>query len=322
MESSRRPVVVVLHGTDRPPRMSGVEQRATVRYSTGPLLKTALPGADVLFAWDGRASGLAEALASANALRWVHAAGASARNLPLARLHDAGVAVTSARGVFDEPMAEYVLSLVLAFAKDLPATLRLQQRRVWHHRETERLAGAHALVIGVGPIGRAIGRKLRAVGVSVSAVGRAARPAEPDPDFDRVAPMADLRFVLSQADYVILATPLTAQTQGLIDEHALRAMKPTARLVNISRGGLIVLPDLIDALDKGALAGVALNVFADEPLPKSSPLWDLPDVVVSPHMAGDVKGWRDELVRLFADNLDRYIAGAPLINLVAPGSTA
>ncbi|GAA4422874.1 D-2-hydroxyacid dehydrogenase [Actinokineospora soli] len=222
--------------------------------------------------------------------------------------------------MFDEPMAEYVLALVLAFAKDLPATMRLQQRRVWQHRETERLAGAHALVVGVGPIGRAIGRKLRAVGVSVSALGAAARAD--DPDFDSVAPMSDLRIALAGADYVILATPLTAATHGLVDEHALRAMKPTARLVNISRGGLIVLPDLVDALDKGALAGAALNVFADEPLPKSSPLWDLPDVVVSPHMAGDVKGWRDELVRLFADNLDRYIAGAPLINVVKPGSTA
>ncbi|MFC5290170.1 D-2-hydroxyacid dehydrogenase [Actinokineospora guangxiensis] len=320
MDNSRRPVVVVLHGTDRPPRMSDVEQRATVRYSTGPLLTGALPGADVLFVWDSRAAGLAEALPSADALRWAHAAGATARHLPLPRLHEAGVAVSSARGVFDEPMAEYVLSLVLAFAKDLPATMRLQQRRVWHHRETERLAGSHALVIGVGPIGRAIGRKLRAVGVSVSAVGRSAR--RHDPDLGDISPMSDLRVALSRADYVILATPLTAQTQGMIDEHALRAMRPTARLVNISRGGLIVLPDLVNALDAGALAGAALNVFADEPLPAASPLWDLPDVVVSPHMAGDIKGWRDELVRLFADNLDRYIAGVPLVNLVPPGSTA
>lgn len=320
MDSSRRPVVVVLHGTDRPPRMSGVEQRATVRYSTGPLLRGALPGADVVFAWDSRAAGLAEALPAADALRWTHAAGASAKALPVARLHAAGVTVTSARGVFDEPMAEYVLSLVLAFAKDLPATMRLQQRRVWQHRETERLAGTHALIVGVSPIGRAIGRKLRAVGMTVSAVGKAARPH--DPDLGDITPMADLRFALAGADYVILSTPLTAQTQGLIDEHALRAMKPTARLVNISRGGLIVLPDLLDALDKGALAGAALNVFADEPLPRTSPLWDLPDVVVSPHMAGDIKGWRDELVRLFADNLDRYIAGAPLINTVPPETTA
>ncbi|WP_189209885.1 D-2-hydroxyacid dehydrogenase [Actinokineospora fastidiosa] len=319
MDSSGRPVVVVLHGTDRPPPMPGIERRATVRYSTGPLLSATLPGADVLFVWDSRANGLSDALPAATGLRWAHAAGASARHLPIPRLHAAGVTVTSARGVFDEPMAEYVLSLVLAFAKDLPATMRLQQRRVWAHRETERLAGAHALVVGSGPIGRAIGRKLRAVGVSVSAVGRAARPR--DPDLGDVVGMADLRRALAAADYVILATPLTPDTAGLIDENALRAMKPTARLVNISRGGLVVLPDLIDALDKGELAGAALNVFADEPLPKSSPLWDLPDVVISPHMAGDVKGWRDELVRLFADNLDRYLAGEPLINVIPPGAT-
>ncbi|MGW5052980.1 D-2-hydroxyacid dehydrogenase [Actinokineospora sp. NPDC004072] len=318
MDSSGRPVVVVLHGTDRPPRMAEVERRAALRFSTGPLLSATLPGADVLFVWDSRAGGLAEALPAATALRWAHAAGASARHLPVPRLQAAGVTVTSARGVFDEPMAEYVLSLVLAFAKDLPATLRLQQRRVWAHRETERLAGAHALVVGSGPIGRAIGRKLRAVGMTVAAVGRAARAH--DPDLGEVVAQADMRAALAAADYVILATPLTPQTAGMIDEHALRAMKPTARLVNISRGGLIVLPDLIDALDAGALAGAALNVFADEPLPASSPLWDLPDVVISPHMAGDIKGWRDELVRLFADNLDRYIAGAPLLNVVPPGA--
>lgn len=313
-----RPVVVVLHGTDRPPRMTGVERRATVRYSTGPMLPAALPGADVLFVWDSRAAGLAKALPTAAELRWAHAAGASARHLPIPQLQSAGVTVTSARGVFDEPMAEYVLSLVLAFAKDLPATLRLQQRRMWQHRETERLAGTHALVIGSGPIGRAIGRKLRAVGMTVSAIGRSARAG--DPDLGDIAAMTDLRRALADADYVVLATPLTPETRGLIDEHALRAMKPTARLVNISRGGLIALPDLINALDSGALAGAALNVFADEPLPTSSPLWNLPDVVVSPHMAGDIKGWRDELVRLFADNLDRYLAGLPLVNVIPLGS--
>lgn len=316
MDTSRRPVVVVLHGTDRPPRMTRVEQRAEVRYATGATLADALPGADVLFAWDARATGLRRTWSAAGALRWAHAAGVSAQHLLFPELRTAGVVVTSARGVFDEPVAEYVLSLVLAFAKDLPATLRLQQRRIWLHRETERLAGAHAVVVGTGPIGRAIARKLRAAGMRVSAVGRAARVG--DPDFGHVSPMAELRAALTGADYVVLAIPLSPQTAGLVDAEALRALPPTARLINISRGGLVVLPDLLDALDARALAGAALNVFADEPLPPSSPLWELPNVVISPHMSGDVKGWREELVRLFAENLERYAAGLPLVNVIPP----
>ncbi|MGQ0840274.1 D-2-hydroxyacid dehydrogenase [Actinokineospora sp.] len=314
MDTTRRPTVVVLHGPDRPPQMTAVERRATVRYATPSTLADALTGADVLFVWDLRTTALTRAWSAANVLRWVHAAGAGVNHVLFPALRDSDVVVTNARGIFDEPMAEYVLGLALAFAKDLPTTLRLQQRRKWQHRETERLAGSSALIVGTGPIGRAIGRKLTAVGVSVSGVGNVARAA--DPDLGDVVPMAELRAALPHHDYVVLAAPLTPATTALIDAAALRALRPTARLINIGRAGLVVQPDLIDALDGGRLAGAAINVFADDPLSPTSPLWGMPNVLISPHMSGDVKGWREELVRLFQENLDRYTSGRRLTNVV------
>ncbi|PPK61346.1 D-2-hydroxyacid dehydrogenase [Actinokineospora auranticolor] len=313
MESSPRSTVVVLHGADRPPAMTEVEARATVRYTTADRLGSAIEGADVLLVWESRSTALSGAWAAARALRWVHVAGPAVRHLLFPGLRESGVVVTSSPGVFDEPMAEYVLGLVLAFAKDLPGTLRDQQRRRWQHRETERLAGSRALLVGTGPIARAIARKLTAVGVGVAALGA---PRAGDPDFGDVRPLGDLRAAVGGYDWVVLALALTEPTAGLVDASVLRAMRPTARLVNIGRSGLVVQPDLVDALDRGELAGAAFDEFGDEPLAPSSPLWGMPNVLISPHMSGDVVGWREELVRRFADNLDRYLTGRPLVNAV------
>lgn len=294
--------------------MTRVDALADVRYATSAELVKALPGADVLLVWDFRSSALAGAWPAADSLRWVHAASAGVNHVLTPELVASDVVVTNSRGVFDEPMAEYVLGLALALAKDLPTTLSHQRERRWRHRETERLADRHALVAGTGPIGRAIGRKLRAVGMRVTGLGRVARST--DPDLGEVLPMSSLSDVLPDADYVVLAAPLTDDTRGMIDAKALAAMKPTARLINVGRGPLVVQEDLVEALDAGTLGGAALDVFVSEPLPTSSPLWRLPNVIVSPHMSGDVVGWRAELVALFVDNLSRYVEGQPLRNVV------
>jgi phosphoglycerate dehydrogenase-like enzyme len=212
------------------------------------------------------------------------------------------VTITNSRGVFDTPMAEYVLGLVLAMAKDLPGTITAQARREWRHRETEQVTGSRAVVVGGGPIGRAIARLLTAVGVRVELVGRR--------DF------ATLPELLPRADWLVLAAPLTDTTRGMLDAELLAALRPSARVINVGRGALVVEPDLVDALRAGRIAGAALDVFAREPLPPGSPLWELPGVIVSPHMSGDVIGWRHALVDVFVDNLARYRAGEPLRNVV------
>ncbi|WP_217711491.1 D-2-hydroxyacid dehydrogenase [Actinomadura sp. NAK00032] len=308
------PDVVVLVGDAEPRGMAAAERLARVRYVRENALAQALPGADAVFMWDFLSDALAGAWPAAGGPRWVHIASAGVDRLLFPALVEGDTVVTNSRGIFDEPIAEYVLGLVLTFAKDLHTTVRLQGERRWRHRETERIDGARALVVGTGPIGRAIGRRLAAAGLAVTGAGRTARDA--DPDLGTVVPMERLDAALAAADYVVLAAPLTARTRGMIDAAALDRMRPSARLINVGRGALVAEPDLVKALRAGRIAGAALDVFEDEPLPPSSPLWELPNVIVSPHMSGDVIGWRDELVRLFTDNLGRFAAGRPLRNVV------
>ncbi|GAA3736632.1 phosphoglycerate dehydrogenase-like enzyme [Spinactinospora alkalitolerans] len=315
--SNEPPHLVVLHGDDLPPNRDRIDadpRLASVRYATADRLAEALPGARALFVWDLFSEAVAAAWPKADSLRWVHAATAGVDNLMFPALVDSDVVVTNSRGVFDQPMAEYVVGLVLSFAKDFQTSHDLQRRRLWRHRETERVGGRRALVVGTGPIGRAIARGLSAIGMTVEGVGRVARDS--DPDFGTVVASGDLAEALPRADYVVLAAPLTDATRGLIDAAALERMKPTARLINVGRGPLVVEDDLVAALRDGAVAGAALDVFETEPLPESSPLWDLPGVVVSPHMSGDVVGWREELVELFLANLDRFLTGRDPHNIV------
>jgi phosphoglycerate dehydrogenase-like enzyme len=314
MADRNPPTVVVLQADTDPPRMEPVYRLADVRHTTADRLPEALPGADALFVWDFRTTAVAGAWRYADRLRWVHIASAGVDRLMFDELADSDVTVTNSRGVFDDAIADHVLMMVLCFAKDLHTTIRLQADRVWRHRETERIAGTTALVVGTGPIGRAIGRRLTSMGMTVLGVGRTGRPS--DPDLGTVLPMDQLAEALALADYVVLAAPLTPGTRNMIDAAALAAMRPTARLINIGRGELVVEDDLVEALRHNRISGAALDVFVEEPLADSSPLWAMPNVVVSPHMSGDVVGWRDELVALFLDNLGRFRDGGPLLNVV------
>jgi phosphoglycerate dehydrogenase-like enzyme len=308
------PTVAVLCGEQRPPGMGDVEAAAEVRYTSAPDLPDALRGADVLFVWDFLSTAVADAWPSADRLRWVHIASAGVDRLLFPELVRSPVVVTNSRGVFDRPIAEYVLGLILAFAKDLPATLGLQRERAWRHRETERLDGQRVLVVGAGPIGRAIGRLLSAAGMTVSGVGRTARSA--DPDLGQVHAWRELASLLPEADYVVVAAPLTEETRGSFDAAAFERMKPSARLINVARGPIVVEEDLLAALHKGEIAGGALDVVVAEPLPPDHPLWTAPNVIISPHMSGDFVGWLDALARLFAENFRRWLAGEELLNVV------
>ena len=321
----------MLCGADRPPGMSTVERDADVRYVSGDELAAELPAADVLFVWDFASRAVRDAWpshgnetapspgskagpAKGGGPGWVHIASAGVDTLAFPALRDSDTVVTNSRGVFDHAIAEYVLGLLLAFAKDLPGTLELQRGRTWRHRETETLSGRRALVVGTGPIGRAIARLLAAAGLRVTGLGRTARDG--DPDFGTVHAGADLRGLLPEMDFVVLAAPLTPQTTGMIDAAALAAMRPTARLVNVGRSPLVVTDDLIEAVRSGTIAGAALDVFDREPLPADSPLWTLPGVLVSPHMSGDFIGSLDRLAEVFVTNFDRWRAGRPLHNVV------
>jgi phosphoglycerate dehydrogenase-like enzyme len=306
---------VLVLDTDPPPRLDRLAGRAEVLRCDETSLARRLPEADVLLVWDFASDAVRHAWPGPGPRpRWVHTASAGVDRLLFPELLAADTVVTNARGVFDRPIAEYVAGLVLAMAKDFPHSWQLQREHRWRHRETRKVHGGRAVVVGSGPIGRRVGTTLRALGADVALVGRRAR--EEDADFGRVHAADALAGLLPEADWVVCAAPLTPATRGMFDAAAFAAMRPTARFVNVGRGAHVVEADLVAALRAGRPGGAALDVFADEPLPADSPLWDVPGLLVSPHMSGDTLGWRDDLSEQFLDNFDRWHAGRPLFNVV------
>jgi phosphoglycerate dehydrogenase-like enzyme len=308
------PIVAVLCADHRPPGMSEVEALAQVRHATAGELPQALPGAEVLFVWDFLSTAVPRMWPYADRLRWVHIASAGVDFLMFPELVDSPVVLTNSRGIFDRPIAEYVLGLILVFAKDIRETLDAQRQRTWRHRDTERIEGQTALVVGTGSIGREIGRLLSAAGMKVAGVGRTARSG--DPHFGEIHAASDLPSLLPEADYVIVAAPLTEQSQGMFDAAAFAQMKRSARLINVGRGPIVVEQDLAQALQDKQIAGAALDVFSEEPLPREHPLWAVPNLLISPHMSGDFVGWLAVLAELFVENFGRWLAGDELLNVV------
>ncbi|MFI5718386.1 D-2-hydroxyacid dehydrogenase [Nocardia sp. NPDC051750] len=312
MESG--PIVTVVHSDQLPDPalMAPVSARATVRYTDSAGLVSALRGADVLFVYDFQTRAVPDAWPAADRLSWLHIGATGVDTVMFPELRDSDVVVTNTRGVFDTAIAEYVLGQILDFAKDLTGSTRLQQQEIWRHRESERVAGSTALIVGTGSIGRTIAGLLRAAGMRIRAVGR--RACTDDPDFGTVA--TDLYAELPGADYVIAIAPLTDRTRHMFDGRAFGAMKPHARFVNVGRGELVVTEDLVTALESGAIAGAALDVVDPEPLPPGHSLWQLPNAHITPHNSGDFVGWRDDIVTTFTANFDRWLAGRPLDNVV------
>jgi phosphoglycerate dehydrogenase-like enzyme len=307
-------ILVVLHQDDLPNGMAEFEAVAEVRYTKAEGLAEAIRGADALLLWDYFSTAVKDIWKNCDSLKWIHVAAAGVDKLLFDELRDSDVVVTNSRGIFDRPIAEFVLASILGFAKDLPGSLRRQQSAVWEHRETERIDDSTALIVGTGSIGRETAKLLTAVGMRVSGVGRADR--EGDPDFGVVHASGRLASVVGGSDYVVLIAPLTDATRGMVDAEVLDAMKPTARLINVGRGELVDDDALLDALRSGTIAGAALDVFSTEPLPRDNPLWGLENVLISSHLSGDAVGWLERLSDLFTDNARRYLAGEPLLNVV------
>ena len=304
-------VVTVLHDGDTPPGLESRADGTRLRLaSTADELAEALPGSDVLLTWDFTSDAVRQAWSAelTRELRWVHTASAGVDRVAFPELLASPVTLTNSRGVFDRPMAEFVLGAVVAFAKDTARSLALQRERTWQHRETETVAGKVVTVVGSGPIGHAIAHLLDAVGTTVRLVGRRAA--------DGVHAFDELPGLLPDTDYLVLAAPLTDATRGMLHAGTIALLPERARVVNVGRGPLIVQDDLVEALRGGRIAGAALDVVEVEPLPADSPLWAMENVLISPHMSGDVVGWKDMLVELFVDNLARYRDGRELRNVV------
>lgn len=308
------PVIAVLceSAADRPPGLEALD--VEFRYCAADGLSEAIRGAHALLLWDYFSTAVRDVWADADALDWIHVTAAGVDTLLFDELRDSGVVVTNARGVFDRPIAEYVLGAVIAHAKGSHASFDLQRRHRWQHRETRSITGARVLVVGTGGIGREIARLLRAAGLAVRGAGRVARGE--DPDFGQVVDSADLAEQARWCDHLVVAAPLTAATRGLVNDAVFDAMKPDAHLVNIARGPIVDEAALLAALTERRIGGATLDVFDTEPLPAEHPLWDAPGATITAHMSGDVLGWRDTLAAQFTENVRRWLAGQQLLNVV------
>lgn len=279
-------------------------------------LRAHLPQTDVLVVTDFRTGLLEPCWPAEHRIRWVHATSAGVDALMFPALWDSDVLLTNARGVFDLGIAEYVLGAVLMHAKDSLGNLRLQRQQRWQHRETALAARQRALVIGAGSIGSEVARLLSALHIEVTGIARTARSAE---HFCRVLASEQLDEALPEADIVVITAPLTEATRGLVNRDRLARMRSDALLVNVGRGAIVVTDDLVAALQAGQLGTAVLDVVDPEPLPEGHPLWDLPNVMLSAHMAGDFVGWRRALGEQFMANLQRWLADEPLLNIVNRG---
>ena len=274
-------------------------------------------------------------LARAPRLSWVHSATSGVERALTPAALERGLVVTNARGVFSRPIAEYVLMMILAISRRLPQLLELQRERTWQPLEGTELRDVTVGIVGLGSIGRAVGAlatALRLPGRRGPAAHerqgrRGRRPTATTGSrsfgavrLDRVGGPETLAELLAESDFIVLAAPLTPETEEMINAETLAMIKPGAWLINVARGRLIDERALLRALRDGHLGGAVLDTFRDEPLPPMSSFYDLPNVIVTPHTAWSSGRVLDRSVELFCDNLRRFAAGEPLLNVVDPSA--
>jgi phosphoglycerate dehydrogenase-like enzyme len=290
--------------------LPGVE----VRFGRRPAdFEGVAAGADAILAGFAGRELLAPVLRMAPRARWVHTLSAGLDHVLFEELVESDVALSNARGVFSRALAEFALGGLLYFAKDFPRMRRAQAERRWDPFDVAMLAGRKVGVVGFGDIGRAVAETVRPLGARILALRRTAAA---DPLADAVYDPSRRLEMLHACDDLVVAAPLTPETRGLLGPEELAALKPSAVVVNVGRGPVIDEAALVEALSAGRLRGAALDVFEREPLPTDHALFALPNVLLSPHCADHVAGWRESSVALFLDNLERFRRGEPVRNLV------
>jgi len=258
-------------------------------------------------------------LVRAPRLAWVHSATAGVERLLVPAAAGRGLVITNARGVFSDPIAEYVLMMILAIIRRLPQLLELQRERTWQPLPATEMRDTTVGIVGLGSIGRAVASLSLGFGARVVAIRRsgAAGPADATTaGIERIMRPDQLPELLAESDMVVLAMPLTGDTTDLFDARMLARMRPGSWLINVARGGLVNERALIGALRDGPMAGAVLDAFREEPLPPDSPLYGLPNLIVTPHTSWTSGRVLDRTIELFRVNLIRYIAGEPLLNIV------
>ena len=266
-------------------------------------------GASVLLRVALTKPALSAALRAAPSVRWVHTSTAGFDWAIVPEVLEDGRVLTRSAASYAIPIGEFTVALVAALVKHLPQLADAQRERRWATLEPPELADLTVGIVGAGGIGREVAWRCRALGMRVIATQRTPTPP---PHFDEVLPAGELHALLGRSDVVVLACPLTPETRGLIDARAFAAMRPSAHLINVARGPIVVETDLLAALRAGTIAGAAMDAFDEEPLPVDSPLWDAPNFVVTPHTSFKSPRNLDRILTEFEDNLQRFLVGQPL----------
>jgi len=267
--------------------------------------------ADVLVAWgwmDIKALYLA-----APKLKWVHALSAGVETMTFPEIQGSATVLTNSRGIHGIPIAEHIFAMALTFTRGLHLLLRQQLNKKWRRVPTDEIHEKTIGIIGLGSIGREIAKKAKGLGMHVVATKR---EITTELFVDKLYPPAELNTMLALCDFVVVALPLIAETQEYIRLEHFQVMKRSAYFFNISRGAVVREPDLIIALEQGLIAGAGLDVFETEPLPENNPLWERENVIITPHLAALSPYYLDRAIKLFTDNLARYMNGRDMFNII------
>ena len=273
--------------------------------------------ASVLFNWSGSLALFKEVFKRCPNLLWVHSRSVGLERTLFPELIESAVPLTNGAGVFSASLGEFALGAILYFAKDFRRMIRNQMAGVWEAFDVSWISGQTVGIIGYGDIGRAIAERVRPLGMKVLAVRRKVSSLQPeDPLLEQIYGPERRLEMISRCDYVIVATPLTAETSGMIAEPEFVAMKPTAVVINVGRGPVIDEAAMITALSSGRIKGAALDVFNHEPLPVGHPFYKLQNVLLSPHCADHTPDWLDNAMQFFIEQHERFRKGQPLLNIV------
>lgn len=290
---------VILHGTTH------------IHDDDLPRIESAFFSGDT---WPSRTREMMGAILRAPNLRWLHSFSTGVDSPVFAQLHQAGVTITNSAGSSASPIAQTVLMYMLALSRRLPDWTRAQDRGEWEPHTFAELPGQTVAVVGLGPIGMRTAELCMALEMNVLGCRRTPQGDEPFPTYS----LSALPKVLALADWLVIALPLTPDTRGMFNAEAFAQLRRGAHVINVGRGELVDEDSLIESLRSGHVAGAALDVFETEPLPSESPLWSMPNVIITPHNSANTPGSHHRAALMFVDNVRRRSLGEPLINVVVP----
>jgi len=266
---------------------------------------------DILLTWG--TMDLQPLFLTAPKLKWVHALSAGVEKLIFPEIKSANTPLTNSKGIHGIPVSEHVLAMMLAFTRGLNFFIRQQTQKQWKRVTVEEIYGKTIGIVGLGSIGREIAKKAKGMGMQVVA---SKQTMTSELFLDKLYAPDQLHELLAISDFVVIALPLVEETKHLFTIKEFAAMKPSAYFINIARDAVIKHDDLVTALQQGLIKGAGLDVFDHEPLPETSPLWDMQNVIITPHLAALSPHYLDRAIKLFADNLSRFIQHKELLNLI------